>query len=91
MSDMYGIFKILTSFSKIFIYNGHLHIIPIPQSPADIASLPHSFSSVGDMLLNDTCMVYFRFSHLFPGFHLQWPSSHHSYSTIPSRYSFIPS
>ena len=35
-------------FFQVFIYNGHLHIIPIPQSPADIASFPHSFSSVGD-------------------------------------------
>ena len=33
---------------QVFIYNGNLHIIPIPKSPADVAAFPHTFSSVGD-------------------------------------------
>ncbi|XP_053382124.1 protein ecdysoneless homolog [Mercenaria mercenaria] len=34
--------------NRVYIYNGELHIIPIPQSPADVAAFPRSITSIGD-------------------------------------------
>ncbi|OWF55919.1 protein ecdysoneless homolog [Mizuhopecten yessoensis] len=34
--------------NRVYIYNGQLHIIPLPQSPADITSLPGSVPSISD-------------------------------------------
>lgn len=37
-----------TAENRVFIYNGNLHIIPVPKSPADVVLLPHSGTSIGD-------------------------------------------
>ncbi|KAL4240442.1 hypothetical protein ACF0H5_001234 [Mactra antiquata] len=36
--------------NRVYIYNGELHIIPIPQSPGDIASFPPTITSVTDAI-----------------------------------------
>lgn len=33
---------------QVYIYNGEVHVIPVPQSPADVAAFPHSITSIGD-------------------------------------------
>ncbi|KAH3863052.1 protein ecdysoneless homolog [Dreissena polymorpha] len=39
-----------TAENRVYIYNGELHIIPIPQSPSDVAKFPHGVTSVRDAI-----------------------------------------